>query len=80
MSEPGYDIIFVGAGAAGCVTAGRLAVADPTLKILVLEAGPHTKDDPTVVRPALFVTHFSPNSKLVTRLIAKPTEHVSGKY
>lgn len=34
----GFDIVVCGAGAAGCVVAGRLA-ADPDLKVLLLEAG-----------------------------------------
>ncbi|KDR68518.1 hypothetical protein GALMADRAFT_256740 [Galerina marginata CBS 339.88] len=29
-----YDIIFAGGGTSACITAGRLAAADPTLKIL----------------------------------------------
>ncbi|ATY58902.1 alcohol dehydrogenase [Cordyceps militaris] len=53
-----YDVIFVGGGTAACVTAGRLARADPSLSILLVEQGRNNLDDPTVTTPAMFLSHM----------------------
>jgi choline dehydrogenase-like flavoprotein len=42
-----YDYIICGGGTAGCVVAGRLA-ENSNVKILLVEAGPHSKDLETV--------------------------------
>lgn len=57
------DIIFAGGGTAACVAAGRLAKANPDLKILLIEGGKNNFEDPTVVNPAVYLTHLAPDSK-----------------
>jgi len=48
----GADIIILGAGTAGCVLANGLS-ANPSLSILVLEAGEDCSDDRRMYIPAL---------------------------
>lgn len=57
------DIIFAGGGTAACVAAGRLAKANPDLKILLVEGGRDNFEDPTVTNPAVFLSHLAPDSK-----------------
>ena len=66
-------------GASACVTAGRLAAADPNLRILVLEAGPHTNGLPDHQQPARYLTHLRPGSKTMTFHAAKPSEELAGR-
>lgn len=68
------DIIFAGGGTAACVAAGRLAKANPDLKILLVEGGKNNYEDPTVRNPALYLTHLAPDSKtaLVSILLFLP--------
>ncbi|KAI1169834.1 alcohol oxidase-like protein [Nemania sp. FL0916] len=61
------DIVIVGAGAAGCVVASRLADADPKLSILLIERGPNNRNAPTVVHPFLWVANYLPNSPRVLK-------------
>ncbi|KAM7204686.1 GMC oxidoreductase domain containing protein [Naviculisporaceae sp. PSN 640] len=57
------DIIIAGGGTAGCIVAGRLAAADPTLSILVMEWGRNNHEDPLVVNPAFWRFLFPPAAK-----------------
>ncbi|TCD66637.1 hypothetical protein EIP91_001104 [Steccherinum ochraceum] len=74
-----FDIIFAGGGTAACVIAGRLAAADPSLTILVVEAGPHTLNNTTHTRPALFMNHMTPESKTMKFLVSNPSPFMGGK-
>lgn len=53
-------------GTAACVVASRLSDADPSLSILVIEAGSNNYKDPTIETPFLFFAHLSPESKTMS--------------
>ncbi|KAL4253749.1 GMC oxidoreductase family protein [Abortiporus biennis] len=74
-----YDVIFAGGGTAACLIAGRLAKADPSLKILLLEAGPHTREELQHVQPAKYLTHLHPASTTVKFMVAKPNPNLDGR-
>ncbi|TBU37884.1 alcohol oxidase-like protein [Dichomitus squalens] len=74
-----YDIIFAGGGTTAGIIVGRLAAADPSLRILILETGPHTQDDLSHTQPARFLTHLQPGSKTIRNVVAKPSKHLNGR-
>ncbi|KIJ67569.1 GMC oxidoreductase [Hydnomerulius pinastri MD-312] len=74
-----YDIIFAGGGTTACVVAGRLAAADPSLRILILEAGPHTKGNPNYVQPSRCLLNVEPGSPSMSFNLAEPTSYLGGR-
>ncbi|KAK7032266.1 hypothetical protein VNI00_013225 [Paramarasmius palmivorus] len=67
-------------GTAACVTAGRLAAADPSLKILLLEAGPHVRDLAKHIQPGRYFNNLAISEQnLFTFHIGKPSKALNGR-
>ena len=66
-------------GTAGLMVAGRLARADPSLEVLVIEAGIDVRDHPQVVNAALFFSNLMPESTTAAFYQSKASEHVNGR-
>ncbi|KAL0575688.1 hypothetical protein V5O48_006276 [Marasmius crinis-equi] len=77
---PEFDIIFAGGGTTACVVAGRLAAADPSLRILILEAGTHVRDNPTHLQPARYhnMNLVAPGETLSFH-VGKPSQALNGR-
>ncbi|KAK0500276.1 GMC oxidoreductase-domain-containing protein [Armillaria luteobubalina] len=74
-----YDILFAGGGTCGCVAAGRLAAADPSLRILVLEAGPHIRDAQAHTQPARYFNNLALGKETFTFHVGKPSKSIAGR-
>ncbi len=71
-----FDYVIVGAGAAGCVIANRLA-ADGTRSVCLLEAGP--RDDNLMLRIPAGVYKASANPKFAWLFETEPSEGTAGR-
>ncbi|KJA14517.1 GMC oxidoreductase [Hypholoma sublateritium FD-334 SS-4] len=74
-----FDIIFAGGGASACITAGRLAAADPNLKILIVEAGPHTREHHDHVQPARYFANLGLPKQTFTFHKGNPSPALLGR-
>ncbi|KAG1870417.1 GMC oxidoreductase-domain-containing protein [Suillus tomentosus] len=74
-----FDIVFAGGGTTACVVAGRLAAYDPSLRILILEAGQHTLNKPIHVQPSQARFNQEPTSTTVTFNIGNPSPRLNGR-
>ncbi|KAG1908777.1 GMC oxidoreductase-domain-containing protein [Suillus fuscotomentosus] len=82
MSHPilsEFDIVFAGGGTTACVVAGRLAACDPSLRILILEAGQHTLNKPIHVQPYQYPFNQATTSTTVTFHIGNPSPRLNGR-
>lgn len=59
--------------------ASRLAQADSTLSILVIEYGRNSYNDPLVTTPAMFPAHLGPDSQTVFFYESKASEEMAGE-
>lgn len=74
---PSADYIIVGGGLAGCTLAARLHERDPSLQILVIEAGPDSAGHPLTSAPlAAFAAHHSDLDWTYTTV---PQPHLDGR-
>lgn len=61
------------------MTASRLATADPNLKILIVEQGPHSEDLPQVAVPGIYLSNMIPGSTTQRFHMSNPVEHLGGR-
>ncbi|KAG1808623.1 GMC oxidoreductase-domain-containing protein [Suillus subaureus] len=76
------DVIIAGGGPAGCVVAGRLAYADPTLRVMLIEGGANNRDDPWVYRPGIYVKNMQRdgiNDKATFYTDTQPSPYLRGR-
>ncbi|KAJ7133161.1 GMC oxidoreductase-domain-containing protein [Mycena epipterygia] len=75
-----YDIIFAGGGTTACVVAGRLAAADSTLRILLVDNGRLTKENPVNVQPARYMQNMlTPGAESFTSHTTNPVINLEGR-
>ena len=70
--------MFIG-GTAGCIVASRLADADPSLSILVIERGTDNYDLPNIVNPMFYLSNIAPGSQAAHFHKGNKAERLGGR-
>ncbi|MCJ1393915.1 hypothetical protein MMC18_006791, partial [Xylographa bjoerkii] len=66
-------------GTAACVAAGRLAKANPSLSILLVEGVKNNLNDPMVTTPAIYPAQLTPDSQNAMFYKSEKNEHLRGR-
>ncbi|KAF8557965.1 hypothetical protein OG21DRAFT_77035 [Imleria badia] len=79
MSIQTPQLLPIAGGTAACAVAGHITAADPLLKILILEAGPHTKYEPCCVEPSRCIQHLELRDPFTSIHVAEPSPYLNGR-
>ena len=77
MAQTEADIVIVGGGLTGCAVASRLKQADPSLSIILLEAGSDATGDPRTISP---MAGFAlARTEMDWQYVTQPQVHLNGR-
>src|SRR6267154_6422254 len=73
---PSQHSALCAGGTTACVVAGRLAASDSSLKILILEGGQHTLNEPAYVQPYRYLGNKGSGK---TVYVGNPSPRLNGR-